>query len=361
MKYLKPHSYIVSFILLLIAIAVPASPQSQVMEVKVHSRGLENNLLGDSADQVVGIYLPAAYTNKPGQCFPTVYFLHGFADTPAKKVAEILQKIMDRLIDSRTVEPMIVVAPNGLNRYLGSFYANSIVTGNWEDFIVRDVVGYVDSHYRTLASSDARGISGHSMGGYGSLMLAFKHPDVFSNVYAMSPCCTVLEGDLGSASPAWARAEKVKSAAELTELLSKDFMVAVAVAMDAALAPDPKKLPLMGDSPFRIQDKHQVPNPDVFPKFQAQIVSGAIPSLLPKIYQLKGIYIDYGAEDNFSHIPLGARTISAQLADAGVPHVLEVYDGDHGSHVVDQAETRMLPWFSRQLKHGSNGACGIRK
>jgi len=127
------------------------------------------------------------------------------------------------------------------------------------------------------------------------------------------------------------------------------------------LAPDPKKLPLMGDSPFRIQDKHQVPNPDVFPKFQAQIVSGAIPSLLPKIYQLKGIYIDYGAEDNFSHIPLGARTISAQLADAGVPHVLEVYDGDHGSHVVDQAETRMLPWFSRQLKHGSNGACGIRK
>ena len=78
------------------------------------------------------------------------------------------------------VQPMIVVLPNGANKYRGSFYANSITMGNWEDFIVRDVVGYVDGHYRTLASPAHRGIAGHSMGGYGALTLGFRHPDVFS-------------------------------------------------------------------------------------------------------------------------------------------------------------------------------------
>ena len=69
----------------------------------------------------------------------------------------------------------------------GSFYVNSPVTGNWEDFITQDVVGYVDSHFRTLAQAESRGITGHSMGGFGALNIAMHRPDVFSAVYSMSP------------------------------------------------------------------------------------------------------------------------------------------------------------------------------
>jgi hypothetical protein len=57
-----------------------ASAASKVEVVTVHSAGLEKNLLGDSPDQQVAIYLPAEYAQKPNQRFAVVYFLHGFDD-----------------------------------------------------------------------------------------------------------------------------------------------------------------------------------------------------------------------------------------------------------------------------------------
>ena len=333
------------------ALGTCAAAQSQVVEVNVHSPGLERNLLGDSADQKVAIYLPAAYRTEPNRHFATIYFLHGFADTPVKGVAEILQTYMDKLIAAHVIEPMIIAVPNGLNRYFGSFYTNSEVTGNWEDYVVGDVVAYIDSHYRTIPAADARGISGHSMGGYGALMLGFKHPDVFSIIYAMSPCCTILEGDIGPSSPIWSHTAKVKSPAELASALDKDFLLVVAIAMDAAFAPNRGSLPMLGDPPFRAKSEQQIPDPEVLQKFQSKIVATAVPLLLPQIFKLKGIYIEYGAEDEFTHIPPGAQAVSQELARAGVPHVLDVYQGGHGNRVRERIERRMLPWFSSELKH----------
>jgi S-formylglutathione hydrolase FrmB len=339
------------FLFLITGTWVEAAAQSQVLDIVVHSPGLEHNLLGDSADQRVSVYLPAAYRSEPSRRFSTIYFLHGFADTPVDKVAIIFQGLMDKLIASHAVEPMIVVAPNGLNRYMGSFYTNSEVTGNWEDYVVRDVVNYVDGHYRTLSDPGSRGITGHSMGGYGSLMLAFKHPDVFGYVYGMSPCCEALTSDLGPANPLWSQLGSVKSADDLPEILKRDFLLVVFIAMDAAFAPDPQNRPLLGDPPFRTEAKQRVPDAAVLGKFQPNLLTTAVASLLPSIRKLKGIYFDYGAEDEFSHIPLGVQGLSAQLSTLGVPHVLEVYEGSHGNHAVDRAEIRMLPWFSQNLKH----------
>ena len=81
---------------------------------------------------------------------------------------------------------MIVVMPNARNAFDGSFYTNSPVTGNWEQFIVRDLVNYVDHKYRTLRTRKARGLAGHSMGGYGALRIGMRHPETFSAVYALS-------------------------------------------------------------------------------------------------------------------------------------------------------------------------------
>src|SRR5678815_2867240 len=114
-----------------------------------------------------------------------------------------LQTLMDDSIKNGKVREMIVVAANGANGYKGSFYTNSVVTGNWEDFIVRDLVHYVDTNYRTIRDPESRGIAGHSMGGYGSVMLGMKHPEIFSAVYALSPCCLVMEADMSEANSAW--------------------------------------------------------------------------------------------------------------------------------------------------------------
>jgi S-formylglutathione hydrolase len=341
----------IAALLFSVGVTLHSFAQSRVVQAQVHSSGLEHNLFGDSPDQTVGIYLPAAYAAEPQRRFAVIYFLHGYTDTPAVKVAEIVQQMIDKQIAAHTVEPMIVVAPNGLNKLLGSFYTNSSATGDWEDYVVRDVVAYVDSHYRTLASPDSRGIGGHSMGGYGSLMLAFKHPDIFGYVYAMSPCCTILAGDLGLGSKVWEQAQNVKSASELPGMIEHgDLLSAAVFAAEAAFAPDPRKPFPFSDSPVRREGNHWAPDPEVFPEFQSHIVVNAVPSLLPKIYKLKGIYIDYGAQDEYTHIPLGAQALSSELSAAGIPHMLDVYEGTHSSRVHSQFETKLLPWFSAHLK-----------
>ncbi len=93
---------------------------------------------------------------------------------------------MDSVIGSGALREMIIVRPDASNRYVGCHYANSIVTGNWEDFIVRELVAHIDRTYRTLATPASRGLAGHSMGGRGALYLASKYPNVYGALYALS-------------------------------------------------------------------------------------------------------------------------------------------------------------------------------
>ncbi len=330
--------------------AASAAAQSHVIAATVHSPGLEHNLLGDPADQPVVIYLPDAYRDQPTRRFPVLYFLHGYADrTPRQQSGETFQKAMDRLIAAGSVQPMLVVLPNGSNKYKGAFYANSSATGNWDDYIVRDVVGYVDKNFRTLATAAHRGIAGHSMGGYGALTLAFRHPDVFSSVYAMSPCCTDLVGDLGPSNPAWTRVNQLRSPDQVPQALNNgQFFVAAMSAMDASLAPDPHA-PTFGDAPFYSEGNQVKTNPLAFSRISANLPANMVRPLLANILQLKGIFIEYGAQDNFTHIPIGAQEVSRELSEAGVPHTLEVFEGDHGNHSGQRLSQRMLPWMSKQL------------
>ena len=88
---------------------------------------------------------------------------------------------------------MIIVLPSTYNKYAGSWYTNSTLTGNWKDFITLDLVDYIDNNYRTIASVGSRGIAGHSMGGYGALKLAMSHPDIYSAVFGLSADFLVLD------------------------------------------------------------------------------------------------------------------------------------------------------------------------
>ena len=348
--------------LLLMACQMTAAHAASEVRIEtLHAVALEKNLLGDSADQPIAVYLPADYSDKSSQHFPVLYFLHGFDDTPAPEVGRILQKITDPLIASHQIRPLIIVAPNGLNRFHGSFYTNSTVTGNWEDYITQDLVRFIDSHYRTLPTADGRGISGHSMGGYGALWLAFRHPDTFGSVYAMSPCCTVLDADLAPGSDIWTRAAAIKSVSDLDSSLphgewsptfAKDLLPVVAVAMNAAFAPQPDTPPFFGGSPFLVGTRGaQQPNSKALAAYQTHILTTALPSLIENALQLKGIFIEYGAEDEFTHIPVGARALSAAMAQAGIPHTLETFAGSHGSRPAERIRTSVLPWFSSHLAH----------
>jgi len=164
--------------------------QGTVEHIKVHGKSLEGNLEKDSPDRDVFIYLPPDYGTNTTKRYPVVYLLHGYGLTaerwmPFTKMAEA----SDKNIAAGTMKGMILVNPDAYTIYNGSMYSSSVTIGDWESFIADDLVSYVDSHYRTIANRDSRGLGGHSMGGYGTIRIGMKRPDVFSSMYIMSACC----------------------------------------------------------------------------------------------------------------------------------------------------------------------------
>ena len=324
----------------------------KLIDAKVHSRALENNLLGDPADQQVAIYLPPSYETSPVKRFPVIYFLHGYsAENQVLERGRQFQDLMNKLIAAGAVREMIVVVPNGRNAYYGSFYTNSSVGGNWEDFISRDLVTYIDSNFRTIPQAASRGITGHSMGGYGSIVLGMKHPDTFGAVYSLSACCTSMLADMGPSNASWRQALKFKSKNDFrTDSFGNVYAIAL-TALAAAFSPNPKQ-PLFADFPFRLENNMLVPNGDAYVRFQAKLPVNMVTEYTSNLLKLQGIYIDYGVQEEFSHIPAGSLALSRELSEHGIPHTFEIYQGDHNRRIPERLETRVLPFFSKVLKFG---------
>jgi enterochelin esterase-like enzyme len=141
-------------------------------------------------DRNVIIYLPKGYDkNNPKHRFPVLYMLHG---SPGQETDWLqggdAEKTLDKLIDNKTIPPLIVVFPDGNGgvtkdtQYINSFDGKQ----RNEDFIVKTVVGYIDKNYLTLPSAKYRAIGGLSSGGYGALNLSLKHQDVFGYAIVLS-------------------------------------------------------------------------------------------------------------------------------------------------------------------------------
>jgi enterochelin esterase family protein len=143
-----------------------------------------HNPLGDPYIRNVPVYLPPGYDETDTR-YPVVYLLTGFAGRGTVMMNdsvfdENIQERMDRLISSGEVQPMILVMPDGMTRYGGSQYINSTGTGRYQDHLIQELVPYIDHTYRTRP--DARAIAGKSSGGYGALVHAMHHPEIFGGV-----------------------------------------------------------------------------------------------------------------------------------------------------------------------------------
>ncbi len=157
----------------------PAGSTERYSRVVVHGASLEGNLAGDSPDRNVSVYLPPSYARQPKRRYPVLYLLHGFTDSDARWFGLQGQHFVNvpKAVDAAYaagVREMIVVMPDAFTKFQGSMYSNSALNGDWETFISRDLVAYVDGHYRTVAKPEGRGLGGHSMGGYGTLRVAHE-------------------------------------------------------------------------------------------------------------------------------------------------------------------------------------------
>ncbi len=318
----------------------------RIERVIVHGDSLVGNLEGDSPDRPVSIYLPPSYDKEPRRRYPVVYVLHGFTNTDTRWFSSSgpglhfvnLPRAVDEA-DHRGARDLIFVMPNAFTKYWGSMYSNSVVTGDWETFITRDLVKFIDTHYRTLPHRASRGLAGHSMGGYGTLRLAMKHPNVFSSLYALSPCC--LGADLSPSAALMARAAKVESDDEIARA---DFGTKAVLASAAAWSPDPGKPPLDFDLPIE--------NGKTVPKV---IAAWAANAPLAMVYQyisdLKTFHaIAFDAGDRDVGIAHTVESLDRTLTAFGVSHVAEIYAGDHHDHIQQRMESKVVPFFSQHLK-----------
>ena len=132
------------------------------------------------------VYLPDGHAEGLER-YPVLYLLHGYgADRFQWLDSGRIAEARDGLIAAGRLPPVIAVMPEGGN----SWYVDSAAfggPGDYETAIVRDLVAEVDRSFRTEAKPGARAIAGLSMGGFGALRLAFRHPEVFGAVAAMSP------------------------------------------------------------------------------------------------------------------------------------------------------------------------------
>lgn len=169
--------------------AVPGAKPAKVEQITVHGASLEGNLEDDAVDRPVIVYLPPSYATDKRRRYPVVYALHGYSIGAEQWSKEIHVPQTIEGAFAQGAQEMIVVLPDSKTAHNGSMYSSSITTGDFEQFIAKDVVAYVDAHYRTIPSRASRGLVGHSMGGYGATRIGMKHADVFGSLYIMSPCC----------------------------------------------------------------------------------------------------------------------------------------------------------------------------
>jgi len=321
----------------------PPSRATAVERIRVHGKSLEGNLEGDSADRDVTIYLPPSYSTDKSKRYPVIYLLHGYGgrdDTFNGRLAT-LPDSADNDIKAGTAKEMIVVMPNSYTLHKGSMYSNSVTTGDWESYVAVDLVAYMDSHYRTIPNRLARGLGGHSMGGYGALRIGMKRPDVFGALYLMSSCClnASLTYDPGRMAPA--EAIKTREAAEEAGR-GRGFGPSVTLAEGAAWSPNPNNPPLYLDLPV----KDGKPQPDVIAKWAANAPLAMLPQYVSNLKMYKAVAIEIGTKDGLYRTN---KELDNMMTSFGVKHGYDEYDGDHTNRVLERIEKNALPFFSQQL------------
>jgi enterochelin esterase-like enzyme len=308
--------------------------EARTDKIKVHGAALEGNLEGNAADRDVYVYLPPSYDSSPDKRYPVVYFLHGYS--VGAEQYEGLARFQEAVDAAAAAgNELIVVMPDFHTKFKGAMFGASVTTGDFERYVAQDLGNYIDGNYRTIADADSRGLSGHSMGGYGTLKIAMRYPGVFSSIYAMAPCCL---------SPMNMTAEQLATVAALTPeavATARGFDLVFPATL-SAWAPDPQ------NPPHYVSTK--VENGTVDPLLNARLHANSplvlLPQYLPEMKGLEAIRLEVGDKD---FLLRDDTWMHEEFDRFGVAHEWQVFDGDHGNRVNARIRSDLLPFFGAHL------------
>lgn len=342
------RSLVAPMLALVLALAPAAAPaQSRLVTTQIRSASFTGSKIGISPDRKVSVYLPAGYANGSRR-FPVIYYLgYFFEDHTAPFANNDAKALFDKAIEEELIDDVIVVSADFSTPVGSSWYVNSPVTGNWEDFMVRELVPHIDANYRTLATRESRGLLGDGTGGFGAIRFAMLYPSLFGSVYAMQPFGTGPSIQPTHSRPDFELLARAKSMDDL-EGFSRIF-----TSIYQAFLPNAERAPLYFDPPARREDGRIVVDASVTARFHERFaLMGLLHSHADNLKLLRGFKFDWGRQDpNADHIE-GAQIFSNRLAEFGVPHEAEEHSGgfrDRHWGVDGRVHTDVLPFFAKHL------------
>lgn len=284
--------------------------------VQIPAPSLAGNRMGNPIEQPALVFMPPDI--REGERLPVLYYFHGNLQNYLNfhSIGWALLKEMQE----GTLARFIMVSVNGACKDRGgSFWVNSPVTGDWEDFVVRDLIPWVDANYPTIARSEARGLLGFSMGGFAALNLGLAHADLFGSIFAVSPP-TFDETGLRDAMLSW---DEVK----------RDNY-------GRAFSPGPGTA---GQIPSMTEDLEDRAIQD---RWKAGLggFELRIASYLAGEARLQGIRIDWGSSDTPSFIRRCSPRLVAVMKDAGLP----IFGAEHlrgHEFNLEIARKQAIPFF----------------
>lgn len=136
----------------------------------------------------VHIYLPPCY-DPEHYTYPTLYLIHGTAFEQGGWLYDGVPRVADVQMSLGVLPPFIIVMPGADMRAgdASKYSWTNTGPGSYDDFVVNELIPYIDQNYSTWASREGRAIGGISRGGYWAIEIAFAHPDLFSAVAGHSP------------------------------------------------------------------------------------------------------------------------------------------------------------------------------
>jgi enterochelin esterase family protein len=233
---------------------------------------------------------------------------------------------------------MIVVMPDCFTKYGGSQYVNSAATGRYEDYLIKEIVPWADSKFRTIPKSGSRCIIGKSSGGYGAMWLAMRHPDVFglmathSGDSAFEYCYMKDFPDFIVQIQRYGKGHKavagfIKNQINFKQPKPREFFnILNIIGMSSCYSPSRKRKEYNFDLPFDIYTGEVIPQ--IWNRWLRYDPVRLVSKYRTNLKKLKLIFIDCGTRDEFN-LQAGARMFSDKLRKNGIKYIHQEFDDGH--------------------------------
>ena len=363
----------------------PAWQPGRVVVLEHVSKRLADNPLGDPHVRKLAVYLPPQYdegtTRGRGRRFPVLVDMVGFTGSGLshvgwKSFSENVPERAARLISERKMAPALIVFPDCFTALGGNQYVNSSAIGPYADYLVREIVPFVDKEFRTLAAREHRGCFGKSSGGYGAIVHGMQYASTwgaiadhsgdayFDFVYGhdwpntLNELAKYRRQQQKAGRHDVARLEQgvdrglddgrvrrfLQAVWKAPKLSPAESHTIMNLCMAATYDPDPKA-PNGFRLPFNLETGERIEA-----RWRAWLKHDPIHLVSQhkkNLRSLRGIYIDCGWRDQY-HIHYGSRILSKRLQAAGIPHTYEEFDDTHSD--IDYRMDVSLPFLTRALR-----------